>query len=74
VELSIPMSSRYRINLAVFWIRIRIRVRRIPMFLGLLNPHPNPLFICPDPAPFPELDPAINKQKNEKKNLISTVL
>jgi hypothetical protein len=37
------------------------------MFLGLLNPHPNPLFICPDPAPVPELDPAINKQKNEKK-------
>ncbi len=37
-------------------IRIQIRIHRIQMFLGLL-----------DPAPFP--DPSIIKQKNSKKNL-----
>jgi hypothetical protein len=33
------------------------------MFLGLLDPHPDPLFICMDPPP----DPSINKQKVKKK-------
>jgi hypothetical protein len=31
------------------------------MILGLLDPDPNPEFICTDP------DPSINKQKNEEK-------
>jgi hypothetical protein len=36
------------------------------LFLGLLDPHPDPQFVCMDPAP--DLDPSINKQKM-KKNL-----
>jgi hypothetical protein len=63
-----------------FRIRNRIRIRmflglpvsdpgafRIRMFLGLLDPHPDPQFICMDPAPDP--DPSINLQKKMKKNL-----
>jgi hypothetical protein len=37
----------------------RIRIRRIRVFLDLLEP--DPLFICTDP------DPSINKQKNGEK-------
>jgi hypothetical protein len=44
---------------AVPWIRIRT-------FSGLLDPYPDPKFICTVP------DPPINKQKMKK--LISTVL
>jgi hypothetical protein len=41
----------------------RIRIRRICMFLGLLDPHPDPLITSTDPAP----DHSI--KKNGKKNL-----
>jgi hypothetical protein len=48
---------------AVLRIRIRIRIRnrihRIHMFLGLLDPDPEPLVRYMDPDP----DPSINKQK-----------
>jgi hypothetical protein len=33
------------------------------MFLGLLNPHPDPYIICSDPGPYPY----VKKQKNEEK-------
>ncbi len=36
---------------------LRIRIRRIRMFLGLLDPDPDPLVRCTDP------DPSIIKQK-----------
>jgi hypothetical protein len=42
--------------IAVLWIRIRILIR-IHMFLGLLDPDPDPLVRCMDP------DPSITKQK-----------
>ncbi len=58
-ECSSWLWSSCRINYkAVF----QIRIRRIPMFVGLLDPHPDPWFICTDPDPF------INKQKM-KNNL-----
>jgi hypothetical protein len=38
---------------------LRIRIRRILMFLGLPDPHPDSLFTNTDPAP----DPYIIKQK-----------
>ena len=46
---------------------LRIRIRRIHMFLGLLDPDPDPLVRGTD------LDPFIIKQKS-KKTLIPTVL
>jgi hypothetical protein len=45
---------------------LRIRIR---MFLGLPDPHPDPLVTSTDPA----LDPQTSS-KNSKKPLISTVL
>jgi hypothetical protein len=39
--------------------RIRIRIHRIHMFLGLKDPAPDPLVRGMDPAP----DPSIMKQK-----------
>ncbi len=52
--------------------RIRILIRRILMFLGLLDPDPDSLFICTDPALA--ADPSTKKQKNFCKILISTDL
>jgi hypothetical protein len=40
------------------------------MFLGLLDPHPDPQYICAAPDP----DNFSNKQKNWRKTFISTVL
>ncbi len=37
------------------------------MFLGLLDPHPDPLVTSPDPVLAP--DPSIIKQEKCKKNL-----
>ncbi len=36
---------------------------RIHMFLGLLDPHPDPSVRGMDPDPAPDLDPSITKQK-----------
>ncbi len=49
-------------------IRNRIRIRRIRMFLGLLDPDPDPLVQGSDP------DPSIKSIKNSKKNLNPSVL
>jgi hypothetical protein len=38
------------------------------MFLGLPDPHPEPLVTSTDPDPVP--DPSIIKQNNKKKTLI----
>ncbi len=38
-----------RVFSAVFWIRILIQIRRIRMFLGLPDPHPDPLVTSTDP-------------------------
>ncbi len=38
-------------------LRIRIRIHRIHMFLGLLDPDPDPLVRCMDPDQDPALDP-----------------
>jgi hypothetical protein len=54
---------------SVLQIRIQIRIRRIHMFLGLPEAHPDPLVRDTDP----DLDPSIIK-KNSKKTLIPTVL
>ncbi len=43
----------------LFLPRIRIRIRRIRMFLGLLDPNPDPLVRGMDLDP----DPCISKQK-----------
>jgi hypothetical protein len=42
-------------------LRIRIRIHRIHVFLGLLDPDPDPLVRGMDPDPG--LDPSIIKQK-----------
>jgi hypothetical protein len=46
-------------------LQIRIRIRRIHMILGLLDPDPDPLVRGMDPYPDPALDPdpSIIKQK-----------
>jgi hypothetical protein len=36
---------------------LRIRIRRIHMILGLLDPNPDPLVRGKDPDPDPALDP-----------------
>jgi hypothetical protein len=51
-------------------LRIRIRIHRIHVFLGLLDPDPDSLVRGLDPDP----DPSIIKQKYSRKTLISTVL
>ncbi len=45
--------------------RIRIQIHRIHMFLGLLNPDPDPLVrgMDPDPALDQDPDPSIIMQK-----------
>jgi hypothetical protein len=50
-------------------LRIRIRIRRILTFLGLLDPHPDPLIrgLDPDPVPYCQA-------KIVRKTLIPTVL
>jgi hypothetical protein len=42
-------------------LRIRIRIRRIRMFFGLLDPYSDPLVRGMDPDPDP--DPSITKHK-----------
>ena len=49
-------------------LRIRIRIHRIHMFLGLLDPDPDPLVRGMDP------DPSIIMQKIVRKSLIPTIL
>jgi hypothetical protein len=49
--------------------RSRIRIRRICMFLGLLDQDQDPYLFCPDT----DLDPYINKQNFFIKTLISAV-
>jgi hypothetical protein len=44
------------------------------MFLGLLDPDPDPSVRGMDPDPEPELDPSITKQKKVRKTLIPTAL
>jgi hypothetical protein len=56
-------------NLTGFVAVLRIRIRQISMFLGLLDPDPDPLVRGTDP------DPSIIKQKKiVSKTLIPTVL
>ncbi len=52
-------------------IRTRIRIHRIHMFLGLLDPEPDPS--CRGMDPDPDLDP-LSPSKKSKKNLIPTAL
>ncbi len=54
--------------IAVLRTRIRIRTRRIHMFLGILDPDPDTLVRGMDP------EPSIIKQKIVRKTLIPTVL
>ncbi len=54
----------------VMRIRIRIRIHRIHMFVGLLDPDPDPLVRNMNP----DSDPSIIKQKQLRKTLIPTVL
>jgi hypothetical protein len=46
------------------------------MFFGLLDLDPDPSVrgIDPNPAPDPDLDPSITKQKKVRKTLIATAL
>ncbi len=67
-------KERCKINYfqAVLRIRIRIWIRRIRMFLGLLDPDPSSLVkgMDPDPAPAP-IQILLSPSKNTKKNLDS---
>ncbi len=51
-SVPLPLLAVLRIR-----IRIRIQIRQIPMFLGLLDPDPDPVVRGMDP------DPSITKQK-----------
>jgi hypothetical protein len=42
---------------------LRIRIHRILMFLGLLDPDPDPSVRCMDPDSAPDLNPSVTKQK-----------
>jgi hypothetical protein len=53
---------------------LRIRIRRIRMFLGLLDPGPDPLVRGTDPDPATDPDPSFIKKKLVRKTLIPTVL
>jgi hypothetical protein len=44
-------------------LQIRIRIRRICMFLGLLEPNPDPLVRGMDQDLSPDPDSSITKQK-----------
>ncbi len=46
-------------GVAIYISLLRILIRRIRMFMGLLDPNPDPLVRGMDPAP----DPSITKQK-----------
>jgi hypothetical protein len=50
----------FRINEQIDTHRVDAAVLRIRMFLGVLDPEPDPLVRGTDPAPTP--DPSINKQ------------
>jgi hypothetical protein len=65
-----------RFLLSVLGISIRIRIRRIHMFLGLPDPHQNPFVRDLKAGPDPALDPdlTIIKKKIVRKTLILTVL
>jgi hypothetical protein len=76
IHLSTLISTMLRVRFAflssfqpVLWILIQIRIRihririhRIHMFLGHLDPDPDPLVRGMDPAPDPDLDSSITKQ------------
>jgi hypothetical protein len=47
----------------VLRIQVRIRIRRIRMFLGLLDPDSDPLVRGMDLGMDPDPDPSITKQK-----------
>jgi hypothetical protein len=53
-------------------LRIRIRIHRIHLCLGLLDPDPDPLVRGVDPAPDPDLDPSITKQKYCSKKTLDS--
>jgi hypothetical protein len=61
LELTKPFVS-YQFIL-VFFQCSGIRIHRIHMFLGLLDPDPDPLVRGMDPDPAPDLDPSIIMQK-----------
>jgi hypothetical protein len=44
------------------------------MFLGHLDPYPDPSVRGMDPDPAPDQDPSITKQKKVRKTLIPTAL
>jgi hypothetical protein len=71
-SLSLQMFNRYQntsthllISLFHFLCEavLRIRIRRIHMFLGLPDPDPLVRVMDPDPDPAPDPDPSIIKQK-----------
>jgi hypothetical protein len=57
ILLLISCTSKLIVCKSVLWIRIpiRIRIRRSCMFLGLPDPHPDPLVTSTDPAPDPSI-------------------
>ncbi len=66
-----PCIIRYLFacEVPVLRIRIRIRIHRINVFWGLLNPDPSVRGMDPDPlvrGMDPDLDPSITKQKSKK--------
>jgi hypothetical protein len=60
-DANLTLTNLFTDLRAVFRIRIQIRIHRIHMFLGLMDPDPVPLVRGMDPAPDP--DSSIIKQK-----------
>jgi hypothetical protein len=59
--VSVTLASLCRLYMFASVLRIQIRIRRIHMILGLLDPDPDPLVRVVDQDP--DTDPSIIKQK-----------
>ncbi len=62
-RLQLYLHIEQRLVEKISVLRIRTRIHRIHVFLGLLDPDPLVRGMDPDPAPDPDLDPSNIKQK-----------
>ncbi len=72
-SLQAESAANLKLSNVLFWfevfrIRIRIRIHRINMFLGLPDPYPDPLVRGVDPDPDHSIS-LLSSSKNSKKNL-----
>ncbi len=67
IQSKISTQHKFRaighLSKPVLRIQIRIRIHRIHVFLGLLDPDPLVRGMDPDPDPAPDPDPSVIMQK-----------